>query len=301
MKVVISIVFLLSLSLDAVAAVSHWIPFDSDGGHIVIPVTVNGVETRALLDSGAAGNGISEQFLSQHDIDYKFGRTVIVSGIAGERKVALINGLQIGMFGADFKIDRMMPVRLRNAGVLIGLGFFNNFILQIDYPNSQLRIITHDSLKLKKLANVRMKKAAGSPQPIVKVDMNGEASLWLTLDTGNNTGILLPRRSATRFDWLEKYGTTETRVAGVTRSTNVERFNLPELTIGPVVLENVIVIVPDEGEKTNVGKDVRAKLGTRLKETSSDGILGYDVLKHFVVTIDYKRSLLHLGVPTEPE
>jgi len=79
----------------------------------------------------------------------------------------------------------------------------------------------------------------------------------------------------------------------------VERFNLPELTIGPIVLENVVVIVPGEGEKTNVGQDVIAKLGTRIKETASDGILGYDVLKHFVVTIDYKRSFLHLGVPAE--
>ena len=298
MKYVIAFIVLI-LSIDAEAGVSHWIPFDSDGGHISIPVTVNGVETRALLDSGAAGNGISESFLAQHEIEHKLGRKVIVSGVAGERKVALINGLEIGMFGADFKIDKMMPVRMRSAGVLIGLGFFNNFILQIDYPNSQLRIVTHDALKLRKLANVRMKKAAGSPQPIVKVDMNGEASLWLTLDTGNNTGILIPRRSATRFDWLEKYGTTESRLAGVTTTTNVERFNLPELTIGPVVLENVIVIVPDEGEKTNVGKEARAKIGTRLKKTSSDGILGYDVLKHFIVTIDNKHSFLHLGVPGE--
>lgn len=292
-------VIALTLSIDLSAAVSEWIPFDSDGGHISIPVTVNGVETRALLDSGAAGNGISERFLAAHEAEYKQGRQVIVTGIAGKRKVRLIDGLKVGMFGAEFKIDQMMPIRLRTADVLIGLGFFNNFILQIDYPNSQLRIITHDSIKLRKLANVRMKKAAGSPQPIVKVDMNGEANLWLTLDTGNNTGILIPRRSATRFDWLEKYGTTESQLAGVTTTTDVERFNLPELTIGPIVLENVIVIVPGEGEMTNVGKDVNAKLGTRIKKTSSDGILGYDVLKHFVVTIDYKHSFLHLGVSAD--
>lgn len=108
-----------------------------------------------------------------------------------------------------------------------------------------------------------------------------------------------PRRSASRFDWLEKYGTSETQIAGATKVTDVERFNLPELTIGPIVLENVIVIVPGEGEVTNVGKGVKAKLGTRIKETSSDGILGYDVLKHFIVTIDYRHSLLHLGLPAE--
>lgn len=293
----VAVVLLLSMS--AHAAVSEWIPFDSQGGHISIPATVNGVATRAILDSGAAGNGISEEFLANNDVDYKQGRRVVVEGVAGKRKVRLVDDLKIGLFGTEFEIDRMMPVRLGNAGVIIGLGFFNNFILQIDYPNSQLRIITQDSLDLKELANVRMKKAARSPQPIVKVDMNGEAELWLTLDTGNSTGILIPRRSATRFDWLEKYGTSESRVSGVTRTTNVERFNLPELTLGPVVLENVIVIVPEEGERTNVGKDVSAKLGTRIKETASDGILGYDVLKHFIVTIDYRRSFLHLGLPAE--
>jgi len=298
MKVVVAVV-VFALSISANAAVSKWIPFSSERGHISIPVTVNGVETRAILDSGAAGNGISERFLASHEGDYKYGRKVIVTGVAGERKVTLINGLEIGMFGTDFNIDRMMPVRLLAADVVIGLQFFENFILQIDYPNSQLRIVTHDSLKMKKLANVRMKKAAGSPQPIVKVDMNGEATVWLTLDTGNNTGILIPRRSATRFDWLEKYGTTETRLMGVNESAAVEQFNLPELTIGPIVLENVTVIVPEEGETANIGEQVRAKTGTRIKKTGSDGILGYDVLKHFVVTIDYKRSFLHLGVPPE--
>lgn len=298
MKFIITAV-VLALSINASAAVSEWVPFDSRGGHISIPVTVNGVETRALLDSGADGNGISERFLANHEAEYKRGRPVIVSGIGGERKVHRINGLKIGMFGTEFEIDQMIPLHLWNADVLIGLGFFNNFILQIDYPNSQLRIITHDSLKLKKLANVRMKKAADSPQPIVKVDMNGETDLWLTLDTGNNSGILIPRRVAAKFDWLEKYGANKSQLLGVTKSTDVERFNLPELTIGPVVLENVVVIVPDEGEESNVGREVRAKVGTRIKETSSDGILGYDVLKHFVVTIDYKRSFLHLGVPAE--
>jgi hypothetical protein len=226
---------------------------------------------------------------------------VTVTGVAGERDVALINGLEVDMFGAAFELNQVVPLSLPNSDedVIIGLGFFNNFILQIDYPNSQMRILTHDALKLKKLANVRMKKAAGSPQPIVKVDMNGEAKFWLTLDTGNNSGILIPRSSATRFGWLEKYGTTEGQVSGVTEVTNTEHFNLPELTIGPIVLENVQVIVPGEGEVMNVGKSVRAKTGTRLKETSSDGILGYDVLKHFIVTIDYKHSFLHLGIPPE--
>lgn len=298
MKFVLALA-LLVISVNAGAAVSNWVPFDNEDGHISIPVTINGVAARAILDSGATNSGVSVPFLSEHGIDYQLGQQITVSGISGKQKTNFINGLDFGMFGASFEINQMVPFDIQGADVIIGLKFFDNFVLQIDYPNSQLRVVTHDSLNMKKIANVPMKKGANSPQPIVKVDLNGEANLWLTLDTGNNTGILVPRRTASRYDWLNRYGTDQSRVAGVTGSIGVEHFSLPELTIGPVVLENVMVIVPGEGEVTNVDKDVSAKTGTRLKETGSDGILGYDVLKHFIVTIDYKRSFLHLAVPAQ--
>lgn len=298
MRRIITLLF-LAYSLDSSAAVSNWIPFDSDGGHISIPVTLNGVETRAILDSGASGNGISEKFLEKHDGEYSHGKRIILQGISGTREVRLVNGIDIVMFGTNFKIDKLMPVRIYSADLLVGLSFFNNFILQIDYPNSQLRIITHDALNLRKSGNVRMKKSSGSRQPIVKVNMNNEADLWLTLDTGNSTGLLIPRRSASRFNWMDKYGTVTSQVRGVTKVANVERFNIPEVTIGPFTLENVIVIVPSEGEKTNVGRASRAKTGSRLRDTDSDGILGYDILRHFIVTIDFKHSRLHLQPPPE--
>jgi hypothetical protein len=57
--------------------------------------------------------------------------------------------------------------------------------------------------------------------------------------------------------------------------------------------------VSAEGNETTVGKLDSARTGTRIKKNNSDGILGYDVLKHFVVTIDYKLSLLHLAPPVE--
>ena len=298
MRFTVATVF-LAISMDAGAAVSNWVPFDNEGGHVSIPITINGVEARAILDSGATNSGVSVPFLEQHDIDFQLGQQITVSGIGQKYNTNFINGLEFGMFGASFEINGMVPFDIQGAEALIGLKFFENFILQIDYPNSQLRIITHDSLNLKKIANVNMKKGAGSSQPIVKVDMNGEANLWLTLDTGNNSGILVPRRTASRYGWLEKYGTAQAQVSGINNSMDAEHFSLPELTIGPVVLENVMVIVPGEGEVSSVGQEVSAKTGTRLKETSSDGILGYDVLKHFIVTIDYKRSFLHLAVPAD--
>lgn len=291
--------FVSLLSVAAQAGVSVWIPFDNDGGHISIPVTLNGTETRAILDSGASGNGISERFLARHEGEYASSKQIYVQGIYGKRKVRLVDGVKIEMFGAPFTIDQLMPVRIYSADFLVGLPFFDNFVLQIDYPNSRLRILTHDVIDLKKFANVKMKKSAGPSQPLVRVNLNDEYRPWLTLDTGNSTGILIPRIDALRFGWTEKYRSSDVLVAGVNKIGTIESFNIPSMTIGPFTLENVIVMVPAEGEKTTVGRETNSSLGSRLKKASSDGILGYDVLKHFVVTIDYKRSLLHLEPPPE--
>jgi len=283
--------------LSASAGVSAWIPFDSDGGHISIPVTLNGVETRAILDSGASGNGISERFLREHEGEYSRSKQIVVQGVHGSRKVRLVDGIDISMFGTSFKIDQLIPVRTYGADLVVGLSFFQNFVLQIDYPSSRLRIISQDAIDLKEHANVKIKKSGGASQPMVKVELNDEHRAWLTLDTGNSTGIFMPRNAAVRYGWLKEYETDDVLVAGVTKVSANESFNLPKMTIGPFTLENVNVIVPAAGNKTNVGKGSSAATGSRIRKSKSDGILGYDILKHFVVTIDYKRSLLHMAPP----
>lgn len=293
------VLLVLSCTFSAHAGVSAWIPFDSTAGHISIPVTLNGEETRAILDSGATGNGISERFLERHEGEYTTGGKITLSGLTGTRTVRVVNDIEINMFGADIKMNELWPTRMARADLIIGLGFFQNFILQIDYPNSRLRILTHDVMDLKKFANVKMKKSGGSLQPMVRVTLNNEHKVWLMLDTGNSTGIYMPRSIAVHLGWLEEFGTADVRIAGINSVSDNLSFNLPEISMGPYTLENVVMVVPAKGQKTNVGKKRSTRVGSRLNKSTSEGILGYDVLKHFIVTIDFKRTLLHLEPPPE--
>ena len=283
----------------AQAGVSEWIPFEIGNGHIRIPVTLNGEDTWAILDSGATGNAISERFLASHEGDYKFGRKIRVTGVLGERDVRLIDGIDIGIFGSKFTIGELMPVRTYSFDFIVGLPFFENYILQIDYPGSRLRVIGHESFDLKPYANVKMKRIGGAGAPVVKVRLNDQWSPWLLLDTGSTGGIFIKRGDAQRFDWLGTFATVEGRIRGVNKVAGTERLNLPFMTIGPFTLENPVVTVQAEGETTNVGRELQQRLGSRLRKAESDGILGYDVLKHFIVTMDFKRSLLHLEPPPE--
>ncbi len=295
----LTVILALIATLPAFAGVSQWIPFELSHGHITIPVTLNGEPATAFLDTGASGNGISERFLEEHEGEYGTGRQIIVTGVYGSRRVNLINNIQVGMFGSEFRLDQLMPGYFGRAELLIGLPFFEQFIVQLDYPNSRMRLIDHESLKLRKAANVKMKRQRGSAHPIVQVNLNDEYKTWVMLDTGNSGGLLMRRTDAERYDWLERFGTEQILGAGINAVAVNERFNLPTMTIGPYMLENVIITVPAEGQWTNVGQgSSHGSIRDRTKKDSK-GILGYDVLRHFVVTIDFKNTLLHLEVPAE--
>lgn len=290
------LLLVLLIACNANAFVSEWIPFQQVRGHIAIPVTLNGKRSTAILDSGSSGNGIAKSFLIQNEGDYEFGRAIVVRGVYGKQKVRLIDGIDVGIFGARMTMGELMPMSLGQHGFLVGLPFFENYIVQIDYPNNRLRIASRDSMNIKKVANVRMKLSRASSHPLVKVNLNNEYKTWLTLDTGNAGGIVLKRFDAERFDWLERFGYQDTLGKGVTGSVNeMDTFNLPMLTLGPFELQDVVVTVPDDGVKTNIGRDRSTVWRRELGNASSSGLLGYDVLRHFVVTMDFKRRLLHLA------
>ncbi len=296
----ILITLLLMVSLNGWAGVSAWIPFDSSRGHIKIPITLNGIKATAILDTGASGNGISERFLAANVGHYGKGKSVVLRGVYGERRVNLVNNIQLGMFGSEFRLDQLMPMRAGGFDLLIGLPFFQNYIIQIDYPQSQLRLIDHDSLDLRDIANVRMTHERGSKHPLVQVNLNDEYKPWVLFDTGNSGGLLMPRSDVERRGWLERYGTQESRSVGVNAVVRkTERLNLPQMTIGPYTLENVIVTVPEAGINTNIAEGPSHGSRRDLHKKSSKGILGYDVLKHFIVTIDFRNKKLFVEIPAE--
>ena len=75
-----------------------------------------------------------------------------------------------------------------------------------------------------------------------------------------------------------------------------ESFNLSSLTIGPYELGHIPVIINAEGERTNIGRRISGSAGIKTGKPTK-GLLGYDILKHFVVTIDYSSYKVHIATP----
>ncbi len=297
-------VYSLLLSCNANAGATQWLDFTLDDGHIYINITLNGKPAKAILDTASAMNGISSVYLAETNHGFtKVGRERI-QGAFGEDVRDKYNSVPATLFGVPLELDGLVSLDFgsKENALLLGAGFFDDFVTQIDYPNQRIRLIDRDSIKLSALRNVRVEKDAASDMPIVSVTMNKQDDVWLMVDTGLNGGILVERSIARKNDWLTSgFKTVQTDSTGVARQQDIESFLLPSVVIGPFEVENVIVSTPVEGQDITLMSTVGEKrqTGTRIRGNRVEGLLGYDILKHFVVTIDYERGFMHVGLPED--
>ncbi len=287
----------LSLSLTA-TAFAEWVPFSIENGHIIIDVRIDDQPAKAMLDSGAMSNMISSRFAEKHGQSFHTAGKARTQGVNSVQRTQVYNNVPVSVFGSELLLDNVVSGSFRIADLIFGSGFFRSGILQLDYPNSRLRFLAKGSVDLKKHANVSMRKASDSFLPAVEVLLRGKKT-WLLFDTGNSGGLVLRRSYALDNELIDTAtGGDQFIAAGVNSIATFERYRMDSVAIGPFELENVETAVPAEGHAANLGSrhyvDTRSRLQRGVK---TEGLLGYDVLKHFVVTVDYKKYRLHLHAP----
>src|ERR1700693_2260615 len=126
-------------------------------------------------------------------------------------------------------------------------------------------------------------RLAGGAQPLIllPVQVNDRGPFDFILDTGAGTS-LLSSDLAKQLE-VKSIGSKDGQSAGGKVSVSLAK--LDSLAAGKAKLHAVDVGIVD---LTEIGKTIGAKI---------DGDLGYNFLKHFRVTIDYRDSLLRLDDP----
>lgn len=289
----------LCLALFSPSIWADWEPFTLEHGNIVIEVEVAGRPARAILDSGASVNMIRGEIVEEHGREFKTSGQVEMQGVYGKQKVPMYSDIPIKMFGADVVLNDAVSIPDLGVEILVGGGFFRNAIVQIDYPKSRIRRLSEKAVDMKKHANVPMKRIRGSRFPAIQVEHNG-VEAWLLFDTGNSGGMLVKRRFATDSGWLnEQTEVTQKMAAGIFETADVLNFHLDSFRVGPYELDNVSIYVPVEDNTNDFGQYFRERtIGTRIKKgVQAKGIVGYDVFKHFIVTIDYMHYLVNFYAP----
>jgi predicted aspartyl protease len=126
-------------------------------------------------------------------------------------------------------------------------------------------------------------RLAGGAQPLIllPVQVNGEGPFEFILDTGAGTSLL--SSEVGQKLGIPIIGSKEGQSAGGAISVSLAK--LSSLAVGSAKLDNVDVGLVD---LSHIGKTVGAKI---------DGDLGYNFLKHFRITLDYRKSEIRLDDP----
>lgn len=283
------------------AGVTAWVPLEIRDGKVLFPVEVGGVSGHAVFDTGSQGNSVSSALVERAGLALA-GRRFSITGIGSKDEiVSSVSSLPIKLFGIDFKLQEV-PALPHDEALIIGAGFLKASVLQLDYPNSRMRLITHDSVDLSKVANVPMRLEAGSGLPAVQVTIDGK-DRWMLLDTGNTGPIVMRRLVASESNWIERFKRADAAVVDINANvSSMDLLVLPSIVIGPFELADVPVMIPAVGEGINISgvRGAGAVKATRIqKGVRISGIIGYEVLRHFVATIDYDRQKFHIAAPPE--
>jgi predicted aspartyl protease len=126
-------------------------------------------------------------------------------------------------------------------------------------------------------------RLAGGAQPLIllPVEVNGEGPFEFILDTGAGTSLLSPELGQKLG--IKVIGSKEGQSAGGAVSVSLAKVD--SLAVGSARLEDVDVGLVD---LSHVGRTIGATI---------DGDLGYNFLKHFRITLDYRRNEIRFDDP----
>jgi Aspartyl protease len=288
-------------AVPAFAGVTVWVPLEVRDGRVLFPIEVAGVAGRAIFDTGSQGHSISTALVERAGLKL-LGRRYQIRGVSStDEIVGSVSSLPIKLFGVDFKL-RDVPALPHSDEMIIGAGFLKAAVLQLDYPNSRMRLITHDSVDLASVANVPLRLEESSGLPTIQLTIDGKQR-WMLLDTGNSGPVVVRRMLATEGNWIERFKHGDGAMTDINANvSSTEILVLPSVVIGPFELTDVPVAIPAAGESSNIAgarstgplADSRVRKGVRIS-----GVVGYEILRHFVVTLDYDREKLHIAAPPE--
>lgn len=284
------------------ADITPWTEMKVQNGHISIPVKVSAIDTHAVLDTGSQLNAINRAFRNKNNLSFSKGKKVNVRGINGIEKMQTFNKVPVSFFGVETTLNTVTDIAMghHSNGILLGATFLEQFVIQMDYPNQRIRFITHDSIDMAKLENIEFQQHKSLSMPLVKLGLGPDKEVWVLFDTGNNGGVLFDRSLADAMGWSNSLSAIQSMTVDATSHISVmDNYRIPELQFGPYTLENVLVSVPNDS-KLNLLERHR-EFGSRIRGKRVQGILGYDVLQHFVVTVDYKNGHAHIGVPDDAD
>ncbi|WP_175552484.1 aspartyl protease family protein [Tangfeifania diversioriginum] len=273
--------------------------FKTASNLIIIPVTINESDTlNFILDTGVRFPIITElPFVNKLNLNYLM--PVQVKGLGEGHELTAyrsgnntmkLNGLtarnqEVQMIiDENFQISHMLGIPVHG---LIGFNLFKDYIVKVDYPSEKITLFKPEYYKYRdRRKDIIMPLHLENNKPFVRTsiitDDLQEVPVKLLVDTGASDAIWLSEKSDERIDLPDK--NIDTFLGrGLNGNVYGTKGRIDGIWVGPLILSKPIVAFPNS--------DLIKQL---ISSNDRNGTLGAEILRRFIVTIDYRNSRLTL-------
>lgn len=257
------------------------IPMQDMGGRPVVELKINGKGPyRFILDTGAVTTVVSDELSRELSLSAPAGVRVASAHGGPAPTIILVHEVRIGDATLEDMIAAVMPLgsllKGDNAprGVLSAASF-PGYLLTYDYPGKRISIKkgTLESADSKRVFQYTEDQVL----PTVPVRIAGHDT-QVHLDTGSPFGLTLPVRFL-----------TELPLASQPKESGKVRTHAGEFEVSIARVDGTIELGKYKLDSHEVRfSDARPGPGPAV------GNIGYDVLRHFVVTLDSKNRRIRL-------
>jgi hypothetical protein len=269
------------------------IPFEMVGSYVIIKTRINDSSVlNLILDSGIR-NTIITELMAGDKISLNYSDVKELMGLGGgehlEAYASNSNTLKIGKLKLDYKTVYVLKTDVfnlsRHTGTkingLIGIDFFQNYVIEIDYTHKRIRfydpktmippkgygelpIIVEGQKMFVELSVLQGDTAR--KQAKMLIDTGAELNAWF--QTITKESVHLPEK------WVQ--GTIGEGFNGIITG---KYGHIHQLCFGEFCLKNPIVSFPDSSTITGI-----------IAQSKRDGTIGSQLLSRFNLFIDISRK-----------
>lgn len=257
-------------------AADNWLRFEAVAGALVVPATIAGEPVRLGIDTLSPFLLVDEAFVVARLQRVARGRAREYCRAQQCIESPRLSNVPLQLDKLRITLRDVLLMPELEQEVNAGYALLEQAILQIDFARSSLRLLAHDALALGSSANLDLRRDRYSEQPMLRAVLPDGRDAWLLLDIGGDQSTLTQRLDAA---YLEAQDSGDTQMS------------LRELRLGPYAIESL---------RMQRGKPRFARRATTLAPaTSASGSLGRAALAPFVLTLDLRHGLAHIGL-SEP-
>lgn len=270
------------------------IPFDNHNNLIIIKIKIDGkISSKFILDSGARGTVLIEKVIGDFlGFNYTDEYRVAGAGTKGGIKAFLAEDIKMKISGLEanpmdifvlqedyLQLPKYLGIRVQG---ILGIDFFKNLVVQIDYDDRKLIIHDPEHFKIPRKYK-RVSLSDTEEKPYIKGKINVEAkqkdSARFLIDTGASHAILIEMNDENEISVPEKHIESS---LGRGLSGNISGYiaRVNAIKIGEYGLAEVIASFTSNYSK--------------IQKKGRVGTIGGELLSRFNVILDMPNNSIYL-------